>query len=234
MPHKKGIIQMGRSLLKKLLIATGAYTGIRYFLRKGLFPQWPPYDHNLQRELIARPDPVRAQTVAMALVSIQRENIDGSLAELGVYQGHTSEIIHNTLPDRRLYLFDTFDGFPERLRASGDNRWQDTSEEFVRARLGDSPNIVIRKGLFPETSHGLEQERFSFVMLDADIYEPTLAGLEFFYPRTVSGGYIFAHDYNNPESNHGVSRALREFLSDKAERCIEIPDPYGSVLFRKI
>jgi len=84
--------------------------------------------------------------------------------------------------------------------------------------IGDMNNIIIRKGYFPETAKGLESEMFSFVMLDLDLYKPTLAGLEFFYPRVKAGGYIFAHDYNSPESDHAVSRAMNEFLKDKPEK----------------
>ena len=35
-------------------------------------------------------------------------------------------------------------------------------------------------------------------------------------------------------SNQAVSRATDEFLADKAEKVIEIPDTWGTALFRKI
>jgi O-methyltransferase len=41
------------------------------------------------------------------------------------------------------------------------------------------------------------------------------------------------HDFNNPESDRAISRAATEFLADKPERLIEIPDEWGSALFRK-
>jgi O-methyltransferase len=71
-------------------------------------------------------------------------------------------------------------------------------------------------------------------MLDADLFAPTLAGLTFFYQRVTPGGYIFIHDFNSPESDWAVSRAIGEFMKDKPERIVEIPDMGGSVLFRKI
>ncbi|MCL4552994.1 MAG: TylF/MycF family methyltransferase, partial [Candidatus Marsarchaeota archaeon] len=129
---------------------------------------------------------------------------------------------------------DTFEGFPSEDLESGDNRFKDTSVEVLRENIGDLNNIVIRKGYFPETTEGLEDETFSFVMLDLDLYKPTLAGLEFFYPRMKSGAYIFAHDYNSPESNWAVSRAVNEFMSGKPEQLVEIPDTWGSIGIRKI
>ena len=50
----------------------------------------------------------------------------------------------------------------------------------------------------------------------------------------IRGGYIFIHDYNNPESNYAISRALKEFMNDKQELIVEVPDVWGSAMFRKI
>jgi O-methyltransferase len=70
-------------------------------------------------------------------------------------------------------------------------------------------------------------------MIDVDLYTPTLAALEFFYPRLVPGGYVFVHDYNSPESEWGVSRAVNLFMRDKPEPVVEIPDKFGTVIFRR-
>ena len=104
----------------------------------------------------------------------------------------------------------------------------------MRARIGDTTNVVFRAGNFPETAQGLESEHFALALIDVDKFEPTLAGLEFFYPRMVPGGYVFIHDYDSPESNQGVSQAVSRFLRVKPERVIEIPDMWGSVPFRKL
>jgi hypothetical protein len=55
-----------------------------------------------------------------------------------------------------------------------------------------------------------------------------------FYPRLVRGGYFFMHDYNSDESGRAVSRAAHSFMNDKPELLIEIPDFFGTALFRKI
>jgi len=81
---------------------------------------------------------------------------------------------------------------------------------------------------------GLEDERFAFVMIDFDRYEPTLAALKFFYSRVSPGGFIFVHDYNSPESDWACFRALTEFLADKSEKPVCIPDAWGTALFRKL
>jgi O-methyltransferase len=203
-----------------------------------------PQDHFLlhegrlqqSREFIReRGDPIRDMTVALALETIDREDIEGDMAELGVYQGEMAILYHKILPSRRLYLFDTFMGFPTKdLEVSEDNRFGDTSIEYVKSRIGAAANVIFKPGYFPETAAGMENCRFCFVMLDADLYKPTRAGLEFFYPRMSRGGYIFLHDYTSSESDYAVSRAAAEFLAEKPEKVIEIPDRWGTALLRKL
>ena len=36
---------------------------------------------------------------------------------------------------------------------------------------------------------------FALVHLDCDLYAPMRAGLEFFYPKLVPGGFMIIHDY---------------------------------------
>jgi len=179
-------------------------------------------------------DPVRSFTVGMALETIKRESLDGDMAEVGVYKGDMALVYQRLCPEKRLYLFDTFEGFPAADLDAPDDRFADAPVEAVKARFPVRANLRLRKGYFPDTTVGLESNRFCFVQLDADLYAPTKAGLEFFYPRMVRGGYVFAHDYSSFESNRGVKRAVQEFLADKSELVIEIPDRWGSVLFRKI
>jgi len=193
--------------------------------------RFPTYSEKTARLVEDSADRVRYGTLALAFQTIEREKVSGDLAELGVWRGATSTFLHSQMPQRTLYLFDTFAGFPGESDADG--RFRDTSVDAVQRRIGDNSNVIFRVGTFPGTTLGMESERFAFVLLDADKYASTLAGLEFFYPRMTRGGYMFIHDYNSPESEHGVSRAVNEFLQGKPERVVEIPDIWGSVLFRK-
>lgn len=186
-------------------------------------------------------DPARYCALGLAIQRIVREDIPGAFAEVGVYLGASSKIVHRLAPDRKLYLFDTFEGFPAKdlkgWESQCDVHWApgtfSSSVDLVKKNLGDTRNVHFRKGYFPDTAKGLEEEKFAFVHLDVDLYNPTLAGLEFFYPRMHRGGYIFVHDYNNPESDRGVSQAVELFFKDKAECVIELPDAGGTVVVRK-
>jgi O-methyltransferase len=193
------------------------------------------------REARSVRDAIRYESVALAIETIRREAIPGALAEVGVWRGELSRFLHQCAPERTLYLFDTFSGFPAEsvgaldLPNNGDRgRFRDTSIEQVRESVGESTNVSFRKGIFPDSAAGLERESFSFVMLDLDIYKPTVSALDFFYPRVSAGGYIFIHDFNSPESGYAMQRAVIPFLSDKPEKLVELPDEWGSAVMRKI
>jgi len=198
--------------------------------------QAPPFDAAAHESIVGYRDYHRYATIALALRRIEKQGIPGALAEAGVYQGYASRYIHRLLPQRHYYLFDTFSGFHTGDLEAGvgaDPRFRDTSLEAVLRTIGDTRNIEPRKGRVPETFAGLEGERFAFVLLDMDLYRPTLSALEFFYPRLSPGAYLMVHDYHNPESDWACSRAVEEFMADKPEGVIEIADIWGSVIFRK-
>ncbi|MCJ7509170.1 MAG: TylF/MycF family methyltransferase [candidate division Zixibacteria bacterium] len=205
---------------------------------KELVSSWflrPYFNQQQRRKIVQTGDPVRYGSILLALDDITKSGIVGSLAEVGVYRGTTSKFIHQIIPNRPFYLFDTFEGFHPRdlNNINHDERFRDTGVDEVVQIIGNTDNITIKKGYFPDTTSGLESETFAFVMIDLDKYDPTLAALKFFYPRINSGGYIFVHDYNSPESDWACSKALNRFLSDKPEKPIGIPDGWGTVLFRK-
>lgn len=146
------------------------------------------------------------------------KNLDGNVAELGVFQGEFAKKINEFFPNKTLYLFDTFEGFDERdlksetndVKENGIGHLNDTSIEIVMNKMLYPKNVIIKKGWFPESAVGLDNERFCFVNLDPDLYEPILAGLQFFYPKMVKGGVILIHDYFF-EGYPGVRQAVNEF-----------------------
>jgi hypothetical protein len=139
-------------------------------------------------------------------------------AELGVYRGGSAKLIARFKGNRPLHLFDTFRGLPS-AKPEADNFHQPgdfsaTSETDVMKYLHDSEGVFLHPGLFPESlaATQLHQETFSFVHLDADIYESTLAGLRFFYPRLVKGGTLISHDYS-AQTCRGVRLAFQEYFA---------------------
>ncbi len=171
------------------------------------------------RERIVGPgsdnDYVRLKT--LEAICGRLEHVPGAAAELGVNRGGFARWINELLPDRTLYLFDTFTGFdPAESRDCGEGfreAHRSTAVGTVLTALPHPERAAVRQGLFPKTASGLEGERFALVSLDADLEESTLAGLRFFVPRMSEGGYILLHDYNNPKLP-GVRSALERYESE--------------------
>lgn len=156
---------------------------------------------------------LKAQITACFIYMLKDQLPKGNMAELGVYRGGITRFIAELFPDSTVYAFDTFEGMPAEMITEKDgyivpDMFQDVEDvlEYL-----DISNIVIRKGLFPNTTKGLEDEKFSFVHLDADIYESTLAGLEFFWPRMVKKGVIIFDDFEF-ELTPGVKMAFNDYF----------------------
>ncbi len=163
---------------------------------------------------------------------IYKKNILGCVAEAGVFQGEFASVINKSFPDRKLYLFDTFEGFDQRdIILEERNQYSDakvgnlnmTSENLVLGKMMYPENCIIKKGYFPETTIGIN-EMFCYVNLDMDLYKPTLEGLYFFYPLMVKGGIITVHDHFS-NGYEGIKAAVYEFI-DKIQDEI-VPFPIG-------
>lgn len=168
-------------------------------------------------------DYVRVRT--LELLCAELEDVPGAAAELGVYRGGFARCLSALLPERTLYLFDTFEGFdPTEAQGQGDGlvgAHRNTSAERVLRLLPHPEKAVIRQGLFPAAAEGIE-ERFALVSLDVDLEESTLSGLRWFLPRMQKGGCLLLHDYNNP-ALPGVKAALRRYEEEQRIRLHKTP-----------
>jgi hypothetical protein len=168
------------------------------------------------------------------------ENIEGDFAEVGVYKGNTSAILaHYAMEQgRKLYLFDTFDGFDSKdLIGIDDDKkveFTDTSIEIVEDVIGQNKtSCTFVKGSFPGSIESIHRlQKFAVVSLDCDLYKPTIAGLEFFYPLMPMGGIFLLHDYSSDHWS-GSKQAIDEFCKGVGEYLILMPDKSGSAFFRK-
>ena len=141
-----------------------------------------------------------------------------------------------------MYLFDTFEGLRKEEadnEKSAGNMGKSEAAAYantnIERAMGIMPcpeKVIIKKGLFPESLGGLE-DRFSFVSLDVDFEQSIYDGLDYFYPRLSSGGYIVVHDYNS--YLHGVKKAIDRYERDHGRIVgVPIPDAAGSLVIEKV
>lgn len=167
-------------------------------------------------------DYCRCKTVQLLSEEIYRNEVSGAVAELGVAQGDFAKLLNRLFPDRRLDLFDTFEGFDvhekkyEVEQGYTNERFfdevgdfKDMSAEKVLKKMSSPENCRVFKGKFPETVCGIDENQYALASIDCDLYIPILEGLKYFYPRLSEGGYIMLHDYNHMHFK-GVKKAVRE------------------------
>lgn len=183
---------------------------------------------------------IRLATLKLIAKEVKKRNIQGDVAELGVYQGEFAAEINALFPKRNIYLFDTFEGFDRRdieiekknqFSNSEIGKFNDTSMEAVSNRLPYKEQAVFKKGYFPHTAFGIDAN-FAIVSLDADLYQPIYEGLKFFYPRMSAGGYIIIHDYNNTQFS-GVREAVQQFCREENVFVVPICDLHGTAVIVK-
>ncbi|HEY1068249.1 MAG TPA: TylF/MycF/NovP-related O-methyltransferase [Pirellulales bacterium] len=156
-------------------------------------------------------------------------NVPGATAECGVFRGGSSWLIcqHFAGTGRKHYLFDSFEGVS--TPGSHDGSWWTRGnlampEEVARKNLADFPaeSLVFMKGWIPDRFPEVEDQTFSFVHIDVDLYEPTRDSIEFFYPRLSPGGVLLCDD-DGSINCPGAKKAMDEFFADKPESIVRLP-----------
>jgi hypothetical protein len=144
-------------------------------------------------------------------------------AECGVYTGGSSFLICRAGEQRgtleKHFGFDSFEGLsapvPKDLpSAETSYLWEPgdlaVDEEHVRSMLASCSSVELYKGWIPDRFDEVGDAEFSFVHIDVDLYEPTRASIEFFYPKLVTGGILLCDDYGS-EACPGAKLAMDEF-----------------------
>jgi len=180
--------------------------------------------------------------------------VKGSIIECGVNHGYgvmswckLSTILEPVNLTRRVYGFDTFEGFPslsDKDRSSSSQHVKpgdlaaDTMAELNRLAeihdstrfLGHVPRLTLIKGDATKTIPAFVEENphllVSLLFLDFDLYEPTRAALEHFLPRMPRGAVVAFDELDNPLWP-GETQAMLEFLQKhrfRLQRCSF--DPY--------
>ena len=165
--------------------------------------------------------------------------VQGDFAELGVYKGNNCAVFleYCKLYNRKLYMFDTFEGFSDKdmvgIDDAQEQRFDDTSLDKVKEFVGEDEHTVYIPGYFPESvTDECRMSTFAFVSIDCDLYKPVRAGLDFFYPRLSDGGEIFIHDYSG-RFYKGCKTAVDEFCITHQIRGVLLPDKAGSFVIIK-
>jgi len=192
----------------------------------------------------------------LALYEVFKRVIDvkGSVVECGVNHGYgvmswckLSSILEPVNLTRRVYGFDTFEGFPSvsdkdlsstsahvkkgDLLAETKEELEELSDIFDSTRfLGHVPKLSLVKGDATKTIPDFVDRNphllVSLLFLDFDLYEPTKVALEYFLPRMPRGAIVAFDELDNPLWP-GETQAMLEFLDQRKFRIQRFDfDPY--------
>jgi O-methyltransferase len=165
--------------------------------------------------------------------------LTGRVAECGCAAGLSSYLLcsrlrqHDREFDGSAYeIYDSFEGLSE---PQAEDALEPGAEELVaqsrHAGKFAVPLEQVQRALvaFPRIRYGRgwipsafpeDEGRYRFVHVDVDLYQPTRASLEYFWPRLVPGGIIVCDDYNWG----GAKRAVNEFAAAAATRFTVTPN----------
>lgn len=147
--------------------------------------------------------------------------LEGTYIELGVCSGRTISFIAALNPYKKIYGFDSFEGFPE--------EWVRPDYKFPKGTFAfKTPevlppvvhNVEIIRGWFAETlpefhkSH--KEEPIAFLHVDCCLYSSTVTAFEALGDRIGPGTIIlFDEFYNYPNAEENEFRAFQEFLEKR-------------------
>jgi len=161
--------------------------------------------------------------------------IEGDFAEAGVAYGAHGIIMKSNSKDKKVYLFDSFEGIPK--HGEYDPEFQQSygaSEGNQRESSGitvcplyavketimretDLDRFVFREGWFIDTFPKLTDEKFSVLRLDCDLYESHMLCFEYLLPRLSKGGWLIIDDW----VLSGCKRAIAEYGLDQKTYQVE-------------
>lgn len=175
---------------------------------------------------------------------IVKNNIPGDFVECGVYKGGSAmlmalTLIHFKHTDRKIYLYDTFEGMSEPTENDVDfsgnsakkllnksEREKDIIwcygplDEVKKNMLStgyDSEKIIFTKGKVEDTIPFVLPNSISILRLDTDWYESTKHELVHLFPLLVKKGVLIIDDYGHWE---GARKAVDEYFESHQDKML--------------
>jgi len=170
------------------------------------------------------------------------KDVDGDVVECGVGWGesllHMSAIASVEQHSRRLWGFDSFEGWPAPTKEDDSPRNTVKGDNYSEEKMGISPlkllrdtfgwfgipknwlatHVTLVQGWFDKCLGLYTGDKIALLHLDCDLYDSYKHCLEAFYPKVVVGGAIAVDEYANSFEQYyfpGARVAIDEYLSNK-------------------
>lgn len=222
-----------RKILKKMLHGLRAYEGkldIKDEEFWELYRLCKPYTMTSYERMYA---------LYKSVEYILSNKIEGDFVECGVWRGGSAMLIAKMLSsrnivNRKVYLYDTFEGMSEPTAEDVDNKnrsaakmlrsgignkeesvWcladlQDVKENLSLTKMSFD-NLVFVEGKVEDTLPVTLPANISLLRLDTDWYESTRQELFYLFPRLTTNGVLIIDDYGHWE---GCRKAVDEYFAE--------------------
>jgi O-methyltransferase len=165
-------------------------------------------------------------TLVKVLLDVIESNLDGDIVELGCYVGESSKYLMKTIQQtnsqKKLYVYDSFEGLPDLSKWEENTGWKPrslkSSEEILinNFERNNIPPPIIHKNWFKDIPENSLPDKISFAFLDGDFYDSIYDSLQKIFDKVVDGGYICFHDYKRNDLP-GVEAAIKDFFYERGE-----------------
>ncbi|HNP06966.1 MAG TPA: TylF/MycF/NovP-related O-methyltransferase [Cyclobacteriaceae bacterium] len=154
--------------------------------------------------------------------------IEGDIVECGVWRGGmVAGISELTGPNKKIHLFDSFEGLPKAKDIDGkaaldwqknttsmtyyDNCTADESFANEAMKKTGHNNYQLYKGWFQDTLLLFSGSSISILRLDGDWYDSTKICLDRLFPFVTEGGVVIIDDYHTWD---GCAKAVHDYLAE--------------------
>jgi len=238
------MLKMVKQAIKRVVSGFG-YSVARMEQASGV--EFPPDFDRADIEIIRRVAPFTMTTNERVLALCEsvryvvKHSVPGDIVECGVWKGGSMMAAAHVLmalgEERRLWLFDTFEGMPppttvdvnyvgqpavELMERSDKNTaWILGTLEEVRHNLSltgyPDHHVSYIKGKVEDTIPENAPEHIALLRLDTDWYESTYHELQHLFPRLSVGGVLIVDDYGHWA---GARKAVDQYMEQNKLRLL--------------
>jgi hypothetical protein len=163
----------------------------------------------------------RMHNVQSCVERVLADEIPGDLAEAGVWRGGTCILMRALLAlyqvtDRRVWVIDSFDGFPPQAVQEGFGHAEQRALAVTRRQVQHNfelygmldAQVQFLEGYFADTLPTARVGPLAVLRMDGDLFSSTTDVLVNLYPKLSPGGYVIIDDWQLPARQ--ATEAYRE------------------------
>jgi O-methyltransferase len=167
-------------------------------------------------------------------------NAEGDFVECGVFKGFCSSVLLKYLDfqdlPRQAFLYDTFEGLPEKTSTEQERRYWDYTKydseavyNGVLEKFSKYKNVNIVRGIVPDTFGVAVPEKIAFLHIDMNSEKAEMLALEHLFDKVMPGGFIVFDDFGWT-SNVNQMKSELAFMNERSHYVLELPTGQGVVI----